>query len=240
MMVAFRQIALTVFAGLACLVAPGVALAQLDAQPMRFTLVTNDVECLQCRYIRANGDIEDFTAAQFRQFVELYDLAGQPLTVMLHSPGGDVVAGLRLGREFREQGFNTQVGNSQRLPEGGYRLRPGDCASACTFAFLGGLSRYAEDDVIGIHRFYPGNLEPDERVILRPGDEAVAAMIKVYAVDMGVDDEFIEMSLTVPPADMRYMSNRELRELAVVNVEGPIALEQAQLVLTRKGHALHE
>lgn len=231
---ALRRITLCIFAGLVCLAAPGVAFAQLEIQPMRFTLVTDDVECLQCRYIRASGDIEGFTAAQFRQFVSLYDLAGQPLTVMLNSPGGDVVAGLRLGREIREQGFNTQVGRAQRLPQGGYRLRMGDCASACTFAFLGGLSRYAEDDVIGVHRFYPGNLEPDERVILRPGDEAVAAMIKVYAVDMGVDGNFIDISLAVPPADMRYMSNTELRELAVVNVEGPIALETTHLVLSGK------
>lgn len=231
---ALRRIAFGLLAGLMCLAAPGVALAQLDAQPMRFTLVTDDVECLQCRYIRASGDIEDFTAAQFRQFVGLYDLAGQPLTVMLNSPGGDVIAGLRLGREIREQGFNTQVGRAQRLPTGGHQLRMGDCASACTFAFLGGLSRYAEDDVIGVHRFYPGNLEPDERVILRPGDEAVAAMIKVYAVDMGVNGSFIDISLAVPPADMRYMSNTELRELAVVNVEGPIALEAAHLVVASK------
>lgn len=231
---ALRRIGFGLLAGFMCLTAPGVALAQLDAQPMRFTLVTDDVECLQCRYIRASGDIEDFTAAQFRQFVGLYDLAGQPLTVMLNSPGGDVIAGLRLGREIREQGFNTQVGRAQRLPAGGHQLRMGDCASACTFAFLGGLSRYAEDDVIGVHRFYPGNLEPDERVILRPGDEAVAAMIKVYAVDMGVDGSFIDISLAVPPADMRYMSNTELRELAVVNVEGPIALEASHLVVASK------
>lgn len=221
-----------VFGVLAFLGAPffgaGMAQAQADVQPMRFTVIDSDVNCQGCRYIRATGDIEHYTAAQFRQFVKVYELEGQALTVVLDSPGGDVVAGLRLGREFREQGFNTQVGWVQRLPRGGHVLRSGDCASACTFAFLGGVERYAEDDVIGVHRFYPGNLEPDNRVILRPGDEAVAAMIKVYAVDMGVDAGFIDLSLAVPPADMRYMSNDELRDLAVVNTEGPIPLE-AQL-----------
>lgn len=198
---------------------------QAVVQPMRFSIIDDDVDCSNCRYIRASGDIEVFTAAQFRQFVELYDVSGQNLTVMLNSPGGDVVAGLRLGREIREQGFNTQVGRAQPLPAGGYQLRTGDCASACTFSFLGGVERYAEDDVIGIHRFYPGNLEPDNRVVARPGDEAVAAMIKVYAIDMGVDVNFIAMSLEVPPADMRYMSNTELRDLAVVNVAEPLPLQ---------------
>ncbi len=217
----------------------GPVLAQNQApqpiQPMRFLLVDNDIDCPACQYIRAVGDIEDFTAAQFRDFVKAYRLEGQGLTVVFSSPGGDVIAGLRLGREIREQGFNTQVGFPQRLPRGGYTMRSGDCASACTFAFLGGVERYAEDDVIGVHRFYPGNLEPDNRVVLRPGDEAVAAMIKVYALDMGVDDTFIDMSLDVPPADMRYLSNDELRDYAVVNAEGPIPLVAQFLEADAKG-----
>ena len=191
---------------------------------MRFSLIDDDVDCETCHYIRAVGDIEAFTAAQFRDFIKAYRLEGHGLTVVLSSPGGDVIAGLRLGREIREQGFNTQVGFPQRLPRGGYRMRPGDCASACTFTFLGGIERYAEDDVIGVHRFFPGNLEPDNRVIMRPGDEAVAAMIKVYALDMGVDDAFVDLSLSIPPADLRYLSNAELRGLAVVNAEQPPAL----------------
>lgn len=193
-------------------------------QPMRFMLIETDVDCPSCRYIRAAGDIEHFTAAQFRQFVRAYGLEGQNLTVMLNSPGGDVIAGLRLGRAFRQHGFNTQVGRSQRLPQGGYQMHTGDCASACTFAFLGGVERYAQDDVIGVHRFRPGHLEPDERIIMRPGDDALAAMIKVFALDMGVDVTFIDLSLAVPPADLRYLSNGELRALAVVNVEGPLPL----------------
>lgn len=204
-------------------------------QPMRFQLIDNDVDCDTCRYIRAVGDIEDFTAAQFRDFVRTYRLEGLGLTVVFSSPGGDVIAGLRLGREIREQGFNTQVGFPQRLPRGGYSMRTGDCASACTFAFFGGVERYADDDVIGVHRFYPGNLEPDNRVILRPGDEAVAAMIKVYAIDMGVDGAFIDMSLDVPPADMRYLSNDELRGYAVVNMDAPIPLVARFLEAEAKG-----
>ncbi|MFK7793530.1 MAG: hypothetical protein AB8B88_12770 [Devosiaceae bacterium] len=224
---AIRWLACTLLAVGAWLGVASASLAQDDQQqiqPMRFSVVESDISCAGCRYIRAAGDIEAYTAAQFRHFVAWYGLEGQQLTVMLNSPGGDVIAGLRLGREFRDQGFNTQVGLSQRLPAGGYEMRKGDCASACTFAFLGGINRYAEDDVIGVHRFYPANLEPDNRIILRPGDEAVAAMIKVYALDMGVDGTFIDISLEVPPADMRYLSNDELRDLAVVNTNGPISL----------------
>jgi hypothetical protein len=89
-----------------------------------FSLIDDDVDCETCHYIRAVGDIEAFTAAQFRDFIKAYRLEGHGLTVVLSSPGGDVIAGLRLGREIREQGFNTQVGFPQRLPRGGYRMRP--------------------------------------------------------------------------------------------------------------------
>ncbi|MEM6384327.1 MAG: hypothetical protein AAF739_16760 [Pseudomonadota bacterium] len=217
-------------AGCMLLVATGLlgapsALAQLDGQPMRFALITNDRECDECVYIRASGDIEPYTAAQFRQFVRSHHLDAGNLTVMLHSPGGDVLAGVRLGREFRRFGFNTQVARAQRMPRGGYSLRLGDCASACSYAFLGGLKRFAEDDVLGIHRFFPGHLEPDERVVERPGDEAVSALIKVYALDMGVSAGFIDMSLEVPPADMLYMTHAELRELEVVNSDDPLPLQ---------------
>ncbi|MEM6712856.1 MAG: hypothetical protein AAF590_11325 [Pseudomonadota bacterium] len=210
------------------------AVAQDTAQPMRFTLVETDIDCETCRYVRAVGDIKTFTAAQFRQFVKRFDLAGDRVTVLLDSPGGDVVAGVRLGREFREQGFNTQVGFAQRQPRGGYSLRRGECASACSYAFLGGVERFAEDDVIGIHRFYPSHLAPDTRIISRPGDEAVAAMIKVYAIDMGVDPAFIDESLSVPPADMRYLSNTELRSYAVVTNDAPLSLQAERLDSTDK------
>lgn len=220
-----RTACLPVLLALLAVLVPGAAAAQTGVQPMRFTLVETDLDCADCRYIRATGDIEPYTAAQFRRFVRSHGLGGKPLTVMLHSPGGDVIAGLRLGREIRAQGFNTQVALAQRQPRGGYRLRPGDCASACTFAFLGGVARFAEDGVIGVHRFFPGHLEPDNRVVMRPGDEAVAAMIKVYALDMGVDGAFIDRSLAVPPADMQYLSQAELRALAVVNTVAPPALD---------------
>ncbi len=203
---------------------PAHAQFEQPIQPMRFQLITEDVDCEECRYIRAVGDIETYTAAQFRHFVDAYALQGQGLTVVFDSPGGDVIAGLRLGRAIRDLSFNTQVGFPQRLPRGGYTIRPGDCASACTFAFLGGIERYAEDQVIGVHRFFPGNLEPDNRVIMRPGDDAVEAMIKVYAIDMGVDETFIDISLAVPPADLEYLSTSALRDLLVVNTDGPIPL----------------
>jgi hypothetical protein len=50
-------------------------------------------------------------------------------SVYLNSAGGYMVDGFRLGEFFRENGIQTEIGN-------------GDvCASACAFAFLGGVSR---------------------------------------------------------------------------------------------------
>ena len=60
--------------------------------------------------------------------------------VAFDSPGGDIYKALELGRLIRRLGLDTI--QSIRL----------QCASACAFAFLGGVMRYAEPGSIGVHK----------------------------------------------------------------------------------------
>ena len=63
--------------------------------------------------------------------------------VVLSSPGGNLVAGLRIGTIIRLKNFATVV------PDGTY------CASACAFAWLGGTSRYmGQKGLVGFHAAY--------------------------------------------------------------------------------------
>ena len=64
--------------------------------------------------------------------------------VFLNSEGGDLLAGLALGRLFKERKLDTRV------------MAKAKCLSACALAFLGGVSRYIADDVdsFGFHRQY--------------------------------------------------------------------------------------
>src|SRR5215470_594137 len=60
--------------------------------------------------------------------------------VALSSDGGSLAAGLRIGEAIRRKGFSTLV------PDGRC------CASACAFAWLGGIGRFLGTDArVGFH-----------------------------------------------------------------------------------------
>jgi hypothetical protein len=64
----------------------------------------------------------------------------QPRPIGFDSPGGNIDAGMRLGRTIRSLGLSTM------------QIRATLCASACSLAFLGGVQRLAEPGSIGVHK----------------------------------------------------------------------------------------
>src|SRR5262249_46106262 len=99
-----------------------------------------------CReWISASGAIVDGTVQDFDAFARTRDLRGA--TIVLDSPGGNVVQGLALGREFRRLEITTSVGKSLKLAlsNGEQRaiLSPrANCNSMCVFLLLGGAQRH--------------------------------------------------------------------------------------------------
>ncbi len=78
--------------------------------------------------------------------------------VVFNSSGGNLVAGLEIGRAIRLKSFDTVVVDGQI------------CASACAFAWLGGRTRYmATNASIAFHAAYefrdgvPGFFPPIKR-----------------------------------------------------------------------------
>src|SRR5208283_50010 len=59
--------------------------------------------------------------------------------VAFTSPGGNLGEGLDIGRYIRDRKLDTMV--------------HGGCASACSYAFLGGVKRLAPTNSIGLHQF---------------------------------------------------------------------------------------
>ena len=71
--------------------------------------------------------------------------------VYLNSPGGNLFAGMELGRLLRKEGFDTTVGKEGSAK---YDSQPGGCYSACVLAYLGGYFRYSKKgSQLGVHRF---------------------------------------------------------------------------------------
>jgi hypothetical protein len=132
------------------------------AEPMHFEIrQTGGNHC--CFWIQAFGEITEETPKAFEAFLDTTKSA--PGVVRFDSPGGNLIGGITLGEVIRARGFATEVGSSKfndYLVPGGttkiYSQEPGTCASACAYAFLGGVERsFDSDSHLGFHRFYIGN-----------------------------------------------------------------------------------
>lgn len=146
--------------------------------------------------------------------------------MVFRSPGGVAVEGLAVGRVIRRAGIGTHLpANTQ-------------CASACTYAFLGGRVRTMEAGArYGVHIFSAsGNqalVRDLEEDIRRNGASAVirmiqrveqssaqlAAQLAYYTIEMGVSLRLLEPNVTTAHSDIRWLTARELRDLNVVNAD---------------------
>jgi hypothetical protein len=142
------------------------------------------------------------------------------------SPGGLSIEGLAVGRVIRRAGIATHLpANTQ-------------CASACTYAFLGGRVRTMEEGArYGVHIFSSsgnrGLLRRAEELIQREGTAAVAGLIRMieedsaqlaaqmayYAIEMGVSLRLLEPNFRTAHNTIRWLTARELRDYNVVNAD---------------------
>src|SRR5262249_1368498 len=152
-------------------------------KPMRFELAGNGGNCGGCEWISAQGTIEENTAREFKNFVVREKLAGIRIEVTFNSPGGLLGPGLDLGLAIRQLRFDTEV------------ERGGICASACAYAFLGGVSRGAERGQIGVHQFYSPDLADPKKIALNAENEknmqALVGTLALYTYRMGVNPSFL-------------------------------------------------
>ena len=75
---------------------------------MTFRTAGNGGNCGDCVWTVAEGRITADTPADFIAYWGPEETEGSPL-VVLHSPGGNLLAGLELGRLLRERGTRTRV-----------------------------------------------------------------------------------------------------------------------------------
>lgn len=187
----------------------------------------------QCReWISASGAIVDTTVTDFEVFAQTRDVRGA--TIVLDSPGGNVVQGLALGREFRRLGVITSVGKAVKLANSNgadqtAALSPNaTCNSMCVFLLLGGVQRHVPDEArILVHQIWPSSKRNDANAATYSATNVVAIQrvngeIGRYIVDMGADIELFEISSRIPPwEEMRQMSREELRRMKVHTTDNP-------------------
>jgi hypothetical protein len=137
-----------------------------------------------------------------------FSTMSEPIAVGLNSAGGNLFAGMQLGRIIRERGASTHI----RHPR---TLLPGECYSACALAFLGGVHRFSDNGArYGVHRAsFPvdrstgaGDLSPE-----------LSAAIGSYMREMGVDARLLDLWQKAAPDEMYVLSPREARDLRVIS-----------------------
>lgn len=110
--------------------------------------------------------------------------------VVLDSDGGDLTAGLEIGKAIHLKGFVTLV------PEGGR------CASACALAWLAGRVRGMSDhSLIGFHAAYLGGT----------GEVASAgnAIVGSYLTQLGLPTSAIVYITSSKPSEMQWLTSED-------------------------------
>lgn len=145
--------------------------------------------------------------------------------VIFHSPGGNLVAGIEIGKAIRFKGFFTLVPDSNL------------CASACALAWLGGRVRLmSPTGRIGFHAAY--SKEGGRSSVSSAGNAIVGA----YLNHLGLSTPAIVYITSAPPDEVTWLSFAEARrvgidvkEMSVVVDSGPAASSSAEPNAEREG-----
>ncbi|MDR9805144.1 COG3904 family protein [Rhizobium hidalgonense] len=131
--------------------------------------------------------------------------------ISFDSPGGNVVTAISFGRAIRALNART------------LQIRAMECASACAFAFVGGVERFAEPGSIGVHRV---SLDmPMDNTLAVSTVQLLTGEIIGYLTDMGVSPNLLQLSLSIDSTDIRYLTAAEMRDW---NINTPEDVPSAQ------------
>jgi hypothetical protein len=187
---------------------PAMAAPNADRQaPMTVTLVPRAESSVfaNTALVYLDGPID---AGAPDRLSRALDGVNGPVAIWLNSPGGNLYAGMQLGRIIRTHGAATHIRDSRTL-------LPGECYSACSLAFLGGIYRFADNGGrYGVHRAsVPGGPTTGDRDL---GQE-LSAVIESFIREMGIDARLFDLWVKAGPDEMYVLSRREALDLGVVN-----------------------
>jgi hypothetical protein len=116
---------------------------------------------------------------------------------------------MQLGRMIRALGLAT------------VQIRELRCESACALAFVGGNIRTAAPGSIGVHQSYLTSKSTLDRDGAVDAIQQLTGDVLAYLKEMGVDQEFLQLSLSYSPDDIRYLSGSEMARMHVTT-EQPV------------------
>jgi hypothetical protein len=124
--------------------------------------------------------------------------------VAFHSPGGDLRAGIEIGKAIRLKGFSTVVADSA------------SCASACALAWLGGTTRLMGDRArVGFHAAYT------EVGSQKHTTSIGNALVGAYLNQLGLPERAVIYITRASPDQITWLSVKDAQSvgISVVSLE---------------------
>lgn len=189
---------------LTCAAAPAFGKTYADTmQFVRFSPCMGNASFCRPRLL-ATGTLDSEAP---NRLAALLSAGDYPETVVFDSPGGSLVAGIKLGRLIRANGLNTVVESAyseERYKEAGAQpelvelAADVSCYSACAYAFMGGVSRtLGEDARIGVHQFYGMESTSSES-----NAQIAVATLSQYMLSMGIDRDLLDVASFTDSAEV--------------------------------------
>ena len=166
-----------------------VFIGQANAAQFRHVVENN------ITYVYVSGGIEANDDNAFGDYIK--NLVGQSAVFVLNSPGGNVVAGIKIGIRIREMGWVTVVPSGLT------------CASACGLMWLAGATRYVGRNArIGFHGAY----DPRDEQPSTTGN----ALIGAYMRDLGMSFETIAWLTKAQSKEMEWITVETAQKYGIV------------------------
>jgi len=161
--------------------------------------------------IYATGEIDADAATRLASLINKNKIPEKSI-LALHSPGGSLLGGMKLGRVIRDAGLFTYVGTKPGKPID--LLEPGECYSACALAFLGGEFRWVDStSTYGVHRFSSPSKDQQALDVA----QIMSASIVQYIRDMDVDPSLFSAMTSAGSDSIRILSQAQLKQWKVIN-----------------------
>lgn len=171
-----------------------LALSAAEVPAAEIGVETTDIDGRSVSFIAIEGDLE---YGDEKRFVDL--AIGLPEAIVhLASAGGNLHAGIEIGRAIRLKGYATFVS------------APYSCASACALAWLGGTPRLmSEDGAVGFHAAW----SPDG-TSARP-DSVGNALVGAYLNQLGLTPNAIAYVTGAQPEGMQWLTFEDAEAVGI-------------------------
>lgn len=172
---------------------------------LTFEVISNDITCPDCTTVRITGILGQDAPLRLKVFLSENNVP-EGANVDLNSPGGLLSSGIELGQLIRAYPLRTSIGQP---PNSSSHL----CASACAFAFFGGVERIIHNEGrLGLHQFYGGTSNAYTESIT----QFIVGDLLEFAERMGIDARVIREAAQTPPEEMTWLDKQQLEHYGIV------------------------